>query len=349
MKKIPSEFRNILIIKLRHLGDVLTTTPVIAGIKQAWPEARITYLVNPGAEDLVRYHPDVAEVLTVPRVKGRRAQGELIYELRRRPFDLAIELSEGDRGAFLAWASRTPVRVGYRPAHKRLLDRRLLFTHLIEARSVDFHTVEFHLQALHRLGIDPGRPPLSMHWPAEAQTRVEEVLGQNGIGPGDEYAVVHPPSRWMFKAWRPEGNAEVIDWLAGRGLKVVVTSAPEDEELAFVDQVLTHAKSAPVNLGGRLSLTELAALLAGGRLFFGVDSLPMHMAAAVGTTAVALFGPSGEQHWAPWGEGHRAIAKDWECRPCGRDGCEGSKISRCLVEIEAEEVFPVLEEVLGGP
>ena len=103
----------------------------------------------------------------------------------------------------------------------------------------------------------------------------------------------------------------------------------------------------PINLVGRLSLKELGALIAQARFFFGVDSAPMHLAAAVDTPAVALFGPSGVFNWGPWGEGHLVIQKDWDCVPCGRDGCEGSKVSRCLMELAPEEVLRRLEEWAG--
>jgi heptosyltransferase III len=340
-------FSNILLIKLKHLGDVLTTTPLIEGIVRNWPEARITYLVNPGGEDLVRYHPRVHDVLALPRHQGLVDQLRFIRDLRRRRFDLAIELSEGDRGAFLSWISNAGVRVGYQPARKRLFDRRRLFTHLVTTRSVELHTVLFHLETLNVLGVDPGRPDMSLYWPPQAAREVKRLLNEGGIDENQPYAVVHPSSRWMFKTWRPEGNADVIDYLDRElGLRVVMTAAPEEKELAFTRQVLQHVRTRPLDLTGRLQLTELAALINGARMFFGVDSLPMHMAAAVGTPAVALFGPSGEMHWAPWGRGHHVIAKDWPCRPCGRDGCFGSKISRCLVEIEPEDVYPAFQQIL---
>jgi heptosyltransferase-3 len=110
----------------------------------------------------------------------------------------------------------------------------------------------------------------------------------------------------------------------------------------YAADVIERCQTRPVDLTGRLNLSELAALIGRARFFFGVDSLPMHMAAATKTPAVALFGPSGEQHWAPWGPGHQVVAKDWDCRPCGRDGCAGGKISRCLVELTPNEVYPAL-------
>ena len=151
-----SSIKNILIIKLKHLGDVLTTTPLIAPLKQAWPGANIDYLVNPGSEDLVRYHPDVGKVFAVPRGGGLKSQARLIGDLRRAGFDLALELSGGDRGAFLARASGARIRVGYAPKGKRGLDRRLLLTHRVTTDPGTRHTVEYHLDALRILGLDPG-------------------------------------------------------------------------------------------------------------------------------------------------------------------------------------------------
>ncbi|MBU2548898.1 MAG: putative lipopolysaccharide heptosyltransferase III [Proteobacteria bacterium] len=341
-----SGYQNVLIIKLRHLGDVLTTTPVLTGARSAWPEARISYLVNPGAEDLVRHHPEVSEVLTVPRRGGLVPQAAFVQNLRRRGFDLAIELSGGDRGAFLAWASGAGRRVGYAPAGKGRLSRRLFFTDLVTSVVDSKHTVEYHLDALRALGLDPGFQPLSLYWPGEASERAGTLLAEAGLSPDTPYAVVHPTSRWMFKTWRPEANARIIEHLDRSGLAVVVTSAPERVELDYVRRVLDSCDASVIDLSGRLGLCELAAVIGGARMFFGVDSLPMHMAAAVGTPAVALFGPSGEHMWAPWGPGHRVVSKDWDCRPCGRDGCDGSKVSRCLVELEPGEVLPAIEAVL---
>ena len=344
---LPDDFQNILIIKLKHLGDVLTTTPVLSAIRDAWPKARISYLINPGGEDLLRFHPDVSEVLTVPRSGGLKGQLAFLWKLRQRRFDLVLELSGGDRGAFLAWLSGAKARVGYRPLTDSRLDRRIFFTHLVTTVVESKHTVEYHLDALRVLGVEPGYRLMALNWPDEVEARVRGLLSDGGINPDKPYAVVHPSSRWMFKAWRPEGNAEVIDALRNSlDLPVVLTSGPDPKELAFAARVKEHVTTAPLDLTGRLTLAELAALIGGSRVFFGVDSLPMHMAAAVNTSAVALFGPSGEHMWGPWGHRHRVVAKDWPCRPCGRDGCDGSKISRCLVEIESAEVIAAIGDVL---
>ena len=131
------------------------------------------------------------------------------------------------------------------------------------------------------------------------------------------------------------------------GLPVVLTGTKAAHEQDLLAALLHECRARPINLVGRLSLKELGALIARARLFFGMDSAPMHLAAAVNTPAVALFGPSGVFNWGPWGPGHLVIKKDWDCLPCGRDGCQGSKISRCLVELTPEEVLAAMVRHFG--
>jgi len=151
---------------------------------------------------------------------------------------------------------------------------------------------------------------------------------------------LHPTSRWLFKCWRDEGFAAVIDRLEGSGrARAVLTAGTDGRELQKIESILRLCRTRPASLAGKISLKELAALSARSLFFIGVDTAPMHIAAAVGTPVIALFGPSGEFNWGPWGNGHTVIKKDLECRPCGKDGCQGTKRSRCLEEISNEEVW----------
>ena len=132
---------------------------------------------------------------------------------------------------------------------------------------------------------------------------------------------------------------------------MVLTSGSERRELEKIQSIQRRSQTKAIDLSGKMTLKQLAALSQRADLFIGVDTAPMHIAAAVKTPVIALFGPSGEFNWGPWGDaGHVVIKKDWPCRPCGKDGCEGSKRSRCLEEIREEEVlahaFRILE---SGP
>jgi heptosyltransferase-3 len=146
--------------------------------------------------------------------------------------------------------------------------------------------------------------------------------------------------------------AALIDRLHAEGVRVVLTAAPDKSEAQMIADIqgrIAHPVAA--NLAGQLSLKELAALTGRARLFIGVDSAPMHIAAAVGTPAVAIFGPSGADLWGPWGTPragrHRVVAKDeYTCRPCGLDGCGGGKVSDCLVTLEVARVWAAAAELL---
>ena len=141
--------------------------------------------------------------------------------------------------------------------------------------------------------------------------------------------------------------AGVIDYLQlDKKARVFLTAAPAQKELEKVENILRYTGSSPINLAGKMTLKQMAALSKRCDLFFGIDSAPMHIAAAVKTPVIALFGPSGEFNWGPWGEGHVVITKEMDCRPCGKDGCDGTKRSLCLEDIELGDVLQVINKKL---
>jgi heptosyltransferase-3 len=171
---------------------------------------------------------------------------------------------------------------------------------------------------------------------------VHALLREHGLASG-RFIHIHPASRWLFKCWSAAGWAATIDRLRAAGWPVVLTAAPGAAEGALVDAIQSHLAEPAISLAGQLSLKELAALTASARLFLGVDSAPMHIAAAMDIPCVALFGPSGELHWGPWSNDgtarHRVVASArHSCRPCGIDGCGGGKVSDCLVSLPVTDV-----------
>ena len=340
--------KRILVIKLKQPGDVLVSTPVIGALKAAWPESSVTYLVPKGTEDMVSGHPGLDGLMVVDR-RGATWRQTLSFlrDLRRRRFDLVLELSGGDRGAIYAFLSGAEERLGFAHPGQPFWQRRGCFTRLLPRPPVRMHMVDQNLEAVRALGIDPVNPSLQFFWDSDVEQRVQEVLRSVGLAE-KSFAVMHPGAGWRFKCWTPPGYARVIEALHLEwDLPVVLTgtrAAPEQELLAEIRQ---ECRINPIDLTGRLSLKELGALIARARLFFGMDSAPMHLAAAVNTPAVALFGPTGVFNWGPWGAGHLVIKQDWDCVPCGLDGCQGGKISRCLVEIDPQEVLEAMARHFG--
>jgi len=270
--------------------------------------------------------------------------------LRARDYDLIVHLTEQPRGAWLARA------LGARYSVAPVVPGRGAFwtgsfTHLYPlARNGRRHKVEANLDALRRIGLQPGMEERRLRFVpgAAAEARIASLLAAEGLAPGSAsgFIHIHPASRWSFKCWTPERNAELIDRLAPTH-RVVVTAAPEPDEMSLIEEILSKSKSKPVNLAGKLTIKELGALTARARLFVGVDSMPMHLAAAMGTPAVALFGPSGEQEWRPWRVAHRVVTTNHPCRPCGNDGCGGGKISECLTSLGVDEVYAAAQDLLN--
>ena len=211
--------------------------------------------------------------------------------------------------------------------------------------------METHTDLVRACGIPAkaGGPVLTVQ--ADTRMRMITRLSSAGLHPGQPLVVIHPVSRWLFKAWPEPSCAEVIARLIRRaGVAVAVTSGPSRTETDVAQRILARAavpSGAPViDLIGQTSLGELAAVLERARLFVGVDSAPMHMAAALGIPVVALFGPSGDMSWGPWGEGNVVLTSPFLCRPCGQDGCLGSKRSDCLEAISAQTIWQAVEPLL---
>jgi heptosyltransferase-3 len=180
----------------------------------------------------------------------------------------------------------------------------------------------------------------------DAELMIEQLLTEHQLESAG-YIVVQPTSRWMFKGWNHSGFAEVFRQLTLAGYKLVITSGPDKKEIAYVERILAEQHFEAVNLAGKLTLKELGALIAKASCFVGLDSVAMHMAAALGTPCVALFGPSDEKTWHPWLVRHEVISANYSCRPCNLDGCGSGKISECLQAIESKKVVMAIQNLLN--
>lgn len=343
--------KRILCIKLKHIGDVLLMTPAIRALHRAWPGSSISALVPRATEEVLAGNPDLTAVLTFERDAGIEGSLRTLRALRGYAPDLVLEMGQGDREAVLGWLSGARQRVGYEPGRSGGW-RRALLTHAVPWNGAQ-HVVETNLDLVRACGIsaEASRPVLVVR--PEMRARMAVRLASAGLGSGEPLVVVHPVSRWLFKAWPEASCAAVIArLLQDARVAVALTSGPGPAEVEAARRILARIEEARagrdiLNLIGQTSLAELAAVLECTALFLGVDSAPMHMAAALGIPVVALFGPSGETSWGPWGEGHTVVASPYLCRPCGQDGCLGSKRSDCLEALSAQTVWEAAEPLLS--
>ena len=335
-----------LVVKLRHHGDVLLAAPVLSVLKAHAPKLEVDALVYDDTAPMLEGHPGLSELHCIGRrwrsggfwsqLGNERA---LLGALRRRGYDLLVHLTEHPRGAWLARL------LGVRYAVAPIQSQRggwwkKSFTHLYPLVR-NRHMVEVNLDALRRIGIQPALHERKLQFVpgAAAERKIAE------LGLPNDFVHMHPASRWTFKCWPAERNAQLADRLAIDGHTVVLTSAPE--ETPFIEQIVARTASKPLSLAGKLSLKELGALTARARVFIGVDSMPMHLAAAMGTPTVALFGPSSEDEWAPWKVEQRVVTSTHSCRPCRVDGCGGGKVSECLTLLPVDAVHAAARELLA--
>jgi heptosyltransferase-3 len=351
-----STLRRALVVKLRNHGDVLLTSPVFSVLRSHAPQLEIDALVYDDTREMLTFHPAISEVHAVPRKRPGLSlpaklaeEMQLLSKLRARRYDLLMNLAVHPSAVWLSWFLRPRYSIAPEKENFASLWRRN-FSHIIGyPRGPHRHQVELNLDALRCLGVFPGAEErrLVLVPGEEAKSTVSNRIAALGLRSG-QFILIHPTSRWAFKCSPAKRTAQLIEELVQAGESVVLTAAPNEPELALVRAIRAACRVDTVDLSGQLTLKQLAALIGDAKLFIGVDSAPMHMAAAMGTPVVAQFGPSSELAWGPWGVRHRVVASDvHHCRPCRLDGCGGSKVSDCLTTLPVARVLAAARELLA--
>jgi lipopolysaccharide heptosyltransferase II len=348
----------VLIVRLRLIGDVVFTTPIIRALRRQYPKAHLTYLVEPLAEPVVRGNPHLDDVLVIPLRRGlARVRDDLAFarRLRREHFDIAIDLHGGPRSGWLTWASGAPMRIGYTTR-----GRSWMYTHVVP-RPADLgptHSVVKQWELLAPLGIDacqPDRDSVEMAPDTEAAARLERRLADAGIGASNPLVALHVSAGNPFRRWPADSFSSLIVALARRdpARRFMVTSGPSD-----VDAARGIAERAREQLGagaaavidGQFDVGELRALADRAAVYIGGDSGPLHIAATTSTPIVALFGPTLPDRSMPWRDSRwfaEAVdAGPLPCRPCRQRECEPGDF-RCLTGITPERVVEAAERALS--
>jgi predicted lipopolysaccharide heptosyltransferase III len=333
--------RNLLIIKLRYIGDVLLATPTVRAIKAARPDVRITMMVNRGTEDVLSGNPDIDEIVVLDK-ESLAAQWRLIAGLRRRRFDTVIDLTDGDRSAFLSWISGAPVRIGFNDEHRW---RGRYYTQVIQPVPGVRHRIDRDLEVLKPMSIQAGSKDPQLWLTQGEENSADQLLDQLGVQRLQSIVMLQPGARYWFKAWPPERFAELADRLTSQyGCQVLIGGSDQDIDLA--QQIRQMAKSKPIIMAGRTTIKQFAAIAKKSALFIGSDSGAMHIATAVDTPVVALFGPSDPREWGPRGGPAEVIYKGVDCRACFHPTCQRGE-QNCMQLITIDEVMIAAARLMG--
>lgn len=346
--------QRILVIKLRHFGDVLLTTPLLSTLRANYPNALIDMLVYNGTEAMLAGNQDVYLSYTVDRSlkqQGCKAQfrGEqaLWNSLRTGHYDLVINLSDQWRAALYCRFLQPTFSLGFAYPKRNNRLWRTCHSLLVPVDGHDRqHTVLNNLDILAPLAL----PTLvSRVTQSYRQCDVDEIDRLSQRHHLTDFVLIQPTARWAFKTWTVAGFSKVIDHLTANGETVVLTGGRSAEEIAMITTIMTHCTlpQRVVNLAGRLDLPELAVLIDRAKLFVGVDSVPMHMAAALQTPSVVLFGPSNLQQWSPWQAPYtRLWAGDYRALP-QTDQVDTDTSERYLEAIPANDVIRAIDYQLA--
>lgn len=330
-------YRNILIVKLSAIGDVIHALPVASALKQQFPEARITWVVEKPAYDILTNNPYIDEIIIFDKANFKSltclAQNapRFIAALRQRRFDLALDLQGLFKSAAIAYLSGAPKRLVY--CNARELSN--IVGQQICGANQNGHVVERYLDVARALGCQPAEAEFAVCITEKEATQTESKAKRAGLDINKPYVVLIPGTNWPNKCWPTTHFAQLASMLYDEAMIPVIVGGQADRSLA--QKIIAKSKIPPIDLTGQILLKELAYILRNAKIVVGGDTGPMHLAAAVGTPVIALFGPTDPLRNGPYGQGHTVLMPSYACLGCWQRKCP--KNQECLTDIAPEQVF----------
>lgn len=353
---------NILIVKTSAIGDVIHTLPSLWSLRAHFPEAQITWLVEESAADLVIGHPALNRVLVARRktwLKDLRAgrfsralSGFLgfVHELRDTRYDLVIDFQGLLKSAMWVVLARGMRKAGFGQGMEHAEYSYLALNERIPAVDMDQHAIDRSLLLLKGIGVPAADLRYEIPLSAQHESEAAALLRACGVREEDRLVAMNPVARWPTKLWEARSFAALADRLEGEGICVVFTGGPQDGPA--LDEIGRFMTRRHRRLDGKTSLNQLAALYRRAQVVVTTDSGPMHLAAAVGTPVVALFGPTAPWRTGPYGPRQVVLRADLSCSPCFKKQCLTTAYEEraCMKRLTVDQVErAVMEKVAAAP
>lgn len=340
------EYKRILLVRTDRLGDVVLTTPAIKAVRQAYPQAYLAMMVRPYTELAVKGNPYLNEVILYDKGGRHRsiiASIGFAMELKKKNFDLCIIFHPTNRAHIISYLAGIPRRIGYDANFSFLLTDHIRNT----KHEGKKHELDYNLDLLKLLGIESEERELCVPVNDEAVKFIDELLTKSGIKKTDRVIVIHPGASCPSKIWPLERFAKLADRLIGSyGVKIVVIGGEDEKDAFCVNSVRKFMLKEALFLAGGLNISQLGALLKRAVLFVSNDSGPVHVAVAVKTPVVAIFGRNqpglSPTRWGPLGPNDIVLHKDAGCwGVCLAHHCQRG--FECLKSISVEDVFSAIK------
>ena len=348
----------ILIVKLSAIGDVIHTLPALNAIRQYYPDAHITWLVEEAAADLVIGHRALDRVIVSGRKRwiaqlktNRRRQAlsemrRFLRDLRDTYYDIIIDFQALLKSGVMVWLARGRRKIGFDRGMQHQEHSYLLLNERVPPVDMEVHALTRGLILLEAIGIHTREATYDVPIADDDRRAVERLLAGGNIDGTRPIVAINPVALWETKLWFNDRFAQLADRLVGeRGMDIVFTGAPADR--GVIGDIRSRMTGPSTDLSGATTLTMLAELYRRSTLLVTTDTGPMHLAAAVGTRVVALFGPTAPWRTGPFGQGHRVVRTAPDCSPCFRRTCDEHRC-RCMRDITVEMVLDAVDALLAG-
>lgn len=345
------EISSILIVKLSAIGDVVHSLPLLEVLRKKFPYARIDWVVEEGASQIIEGHPALDRVIVSRRkswqkrvLKGAgfssviREGAWFLKALRSRKYDLIIDLQGLFKSGVLVGLSKGKRKIGMSGAREGAW---LFLNEPPVPVDYEQHAVDRYLKLAEYLECDFSSWKGDISIAESDKILINQVLNTNGLG-GRPVIAINPMAGWETKLWEPERFAVLADRLQDDlSCEIIFTGSGHDREI--VEGISRMMKKRPINLAGQTSLKELAYLYTRCNVLVTTDTGPMHIAAAMGCRVVALFGPTAPWRTGPYGEGHEVIRAEIECSPCFKKSCGNMT---CMKDITVDRVLQGVRSIL---
>ena len=341
-----------MFLKTKNIGDSIILTSAISALPKDYQYVDIVCL--PESEPIFKMHPRVRHAFVIPRhLKGFSkvmAYIKFYQEITSYSYDLLAHFSNDWRGALLQRIFPAKLSVA-RKTHRRGQFWHQSFDILTESLDDLRPIAEQDVDLLRAVGLfgNIKAPSYLVKTSINQKSKIKNWLSKHSVSSNKKLVVIHAPSRWKFKELPIATWVNVIDKLKENKFEVVLCGSKDD--LLTNQAIYALCKMKPI-ITNNFSLEDTAALYSLAHLVLTIDSMSTHLASATQTPVISIFGPSNEKNWGPWGGKHRVIALTTEnsptfaCRPCGNDGCEGSKISQCLIQMEPDLIISEALKIL---
>jgi lipopolysaccharide heptosyltransferase II len=350
--------RRVLVVRLRSIGDTVLSTPSLIALRRFTPEAQIDVLLEDWVAPVLENFDAVDNVLTFQK-NDLRSRLQTGWRIRRNKYDVAFNLHGGTTGTFFVRVSGAKHRVGFENYQYRFL-----YNHLLSSAS-DFwqkeftHSAEQQLALLGFVGVPVSDKPksrlvvtgkslksLELKYNAKKQSRgnAKFSLPEKNEDLFSDFALIHPAAALETKQWATQNFARVAEYLSEKGLPVIAVATEKERGILDNLEKLTRV---PILTFDDLTLPEITALASRAKIFVGNDSGIAHIAAAVQTPSVVIFGSSNINHWRPWTDAPSAIVYEkLSCQPCAGYFCKEFGKPKCILSVKIDNVIDAIETVL---